>query len=590
MAPRSAVRSAPTRPPRSKPNRRRGGASRGASSRASGPCAASGWRCRSSPVPVLGILALMTVYYDEIFHVGEQGRGLIAPIDRRRPRRDPARWRARQPPAREEARSRDHLRGQPRRRSRDRLLVIATSPWLAVAIAASATSSFVLPILPPAAGDDRPCHPATRPRLLGRRRLFIAPGLLVPPLAGTIGDHVGLRWGILVMVGVFAIGSIILGSAGLSVEADIRRRRRPLGAAEPGRARRRSRQAARVPRRRRALRPGAGAVQRRLRRRRGRDRRPARHQRRRQVDAAARHRRVAPPSNGAIFFDGEDITFLPPDHVERGIVTVPGGKGVFPTLTVAENLRLAAWPYRDDPDHVRDATERVLTFFPRLRERSMSRPGNLSGGEQQMLTLGQAFIAKPEAADDRRVVARPGARGRRAAARDRARHPRPRHHDHPRRAVGQRRPHRRPPRRVHGEGRGPLLRARPPSCSSAPTSCARCSSPVPAPGPVCGSSASGRRGRPSQSRCSPSPASAAPSAASPRSTTSTSRCARARSSASSARTAPARPRCSTSSPASSRPTPARSRCSATTSPTWAPTSGPSSACSARSRTPACSPR
>jgi branched-chain amino acid transport system ATP-binding protein len=102
------------------------------------------------------------------------------------------------------------------------------------------------------------------------------------------------------------------------------------------------------------------------------------------------------PSNGAIFCDGEDITYLPAnEHAERGIVMVNGGRGVFPTLTVAENLRLAGWMYRNDDAYVREATGRVLDFFPILRTRIDEAAGNLSGGEQQMLTLSQAFLARP---------------------------------------------------------------------------------------------------------------------------------------------------------------------------------------------------
>jgi branched-chain amino acid transport system ATP-binding protein len=99
---------------------------------------------------------------------------------------------------------------------------------------------------------------------------------------------------------------------------------------------------------------------------------------------------------GAIIFDGADMTYAPPnDVVAHGIVQVPGGKGIFPGLSVAENLRIAGWIYRRDDDYVRDATRRVLEYFPVLRERWDQAAGNLSGGEQQMLTLGMAFIAKP---------------------------------------------------------------------------------------------------------------------------------------------------------------------------------------------------
>ena len=102
------------------------------------------------------------------------------------------------------------------------------------------------------------------------------------------------------------------------------------------------------------------------------------------------------PSHGSVVLDGHDITGQrPTETVAEGVVFMPGGKGVFPTLTVAENLQLAAWMYKDDPEYVAEVTEQVLGFFPVLRERLDQKAGNLSGGEQQMLTLGQAFILKP---------------------------------------------------------------------------------------------------------------------------------------------------------------------------------------------------
>ncbi|MFP5326616.1 MAG: ATP-binding cassette domain-containing protein, partial [Acidimicrobiia bacterium] len=103
------------------------------------------------------------------------------------------------------------------------------------------------------------------------------------------------------------------------------------------------------------------------------------------------------PIGGAIFFDGRDITHA--DGVQTtslGVIQVPGGKAVFPTLTVAEHLRAAGWLYKDDQEYVKQATEEVLETFPRLRERIDQMAGNLSGGEQQMLALGMAFIAKPK--------------------------------------------------------------------------------------------------------------------------------------------------------------------------------------------------
>ncbi len=73
----------------------------------------------------------------------------------------------------------------------------------------------------------------------------------------------------------------------------------------------------------------------------------------------------------------------------------PGGAGVFPSLTVRENLQLAGWLHRKDKAHTRAATEKVLEIFPILRERLDGLGGNLSGGQQQMLTLGMAFIEQP---------------------------------------------------------------------------------------------------------------------------------------------------------------------------------------------------
>jgi ABC-type branched-subunit amino acid transport system ATPase component/branched-subunit amino acid ABC-type transport system permease component len=103
------------------------------------------------------------------------------------------------------------------------------------------------------------------------------------------------------------------------------------------------------------------------------------------------------PTGGTITYDGTNITkFDANATVAAGVVMVPGGKGVFPTLTVQENLDLAAWLFRKDPEHVQRATEQVLDYFPVLRDRWEQKAGNLSGGEQQMLTLGQAFIAQPK--------------------------------------------------------------------------------------------------------------------------------------------------------------------------------------------------
>ena len=106
---------------------------------------------------------------------------------------------------------------------------------------------------------------------------------------------------------------------------------------------------------------------------------------------------IVDPIGGAIFFDGRDITHTDGAQTTAlGVIQVPGGKAVFPTLSVAEHLRAAGWLYRADPAHLEAATREVLDIFPRLEERIDQLAGNLSGGEQQMLALGMAFIAKPK--------------------------------------------------------------------------------------------------------------------------------------------------------------------------------------------------
>ena len=101
-------------------------------------------------------------------------------------------------------------------------------------------------------------------------------------------------------------------------------------------------------------------------------------------------------ANGAVYFDGLEITHAPAhENALRGIVMMPGGRAVFPSLTVDQNLQTATWTYRDDTELVKAKIDQVLEFFPRLRERLEQPAGKLSGGEQQMVALGQAFLMKP---------------------------------------------------------------------------------------------------------------------------------------------------------------------------------------------------
>ncbi|MGH9036446.1 MAG: ABC transporter ATP-binding protein [Acidimicrobiia bacterium] len=102
------------------------------------------------------------------------------------------------------------------------------------------------------------------------------------------------------------------------------------------------------------------------------------------------------PSAGTVTLDGEPVGGLAPERVvERGLVHVAEGRRVFPSLTVAENLRLGAYARRLPKDRLASELDRVTGLFPRLAERSSQPAGRLSGGEQQMLVLARALLAEP---------------------------------------------------------------------------------------------------------------------------------------------------------------------------------------------------
>lgn len=105
---------------------------------------------------------------------------------------------------------------------------------------------------------------------------------------------------------------------------------------------------------------------------------------------------LVPKTAGQVQFDGQDITRLPPHRiVSAGVVQVAEGRATLTTLTVLENLELGAYTRRDSAADKAHDLERVFTMFPRLKERATGLAGNLSGGEQQMLAIGRALMAKP---------------------------------------------------------------------------------------------------------------------------------------------------------------------------------------------------
>jgi branched-chain amino acid transport system ATP-binding protein len=105
---------------------------------------------------------------------------------------------------------------------------------------------------------------------------------------------------------------------------------------------------------------------------------------------------IEPARHGKITFEGRDITHMEPDKiVHLGIIQVPEGRRIFPYLTVTENLDMGAF-LRNDKEEIKRDIEYVFDLFPLLKERRNQPGGTLSGGEQQMLAISRAIMAKPK--------------------------------------------------------------------------------------------------------------------------------------------------------------------------------------------------
>jgi len=105
---------------------------------------------------------------------------------------------------------------------------------------------------------------------------------------------------------------------------------------------------------------------------------------------------LRPVAQGAIKFNGEDITKLRADlRVVRGVSQSPEGRGIFPGMTVRENLEMGAYTRRNRAE-INEDLDRAFSLFPRLKEREKQVGGTMSGGEQQMLAVGRALMSRPK--------------------------------------------------------------------------------------------------------------------------------------------------------------------------------------------------
>ncbi len=105
---------------------------------------------------------------------------------------------------------------------------------------------------------------------------------------------------------------------------------------------------------------------------------------------------TVPPDKGRIVFDGKDITSLKPNDIVRlGVSLSMEGRGIFPRLTVEENLKIGAYT-RKDKKEIQTTMEEMYQLFPRLLQRKKQLAGTMSGGEQQMLAIARALMSKPK--------------------------------------------------------------------------------------------------------------------------------------------------------------------------------------------------
>ena len=281
------------------------------------------------------------------------------------------------------------------------LVVFALAPNLALAMAAHMVINATLAILAPGilATLSLAIPPRVRSMGFSVASLWVLPGLLILPIVGAIGDHLGLRTGMLLLIPAFLIGGLVLATTARVITNDI---------ADVWRA---------------------AAARSEVAYERGKGRSPLLLVRGLDVaygpvkvlfgvdfeveegacvallgtNGAGKSTLlkaicgVVEADRGAVMFDGRETTHAPANEIAaHGIALVPGGQGVFPSLTVEDNLRTASWLRRRDRAAAEAGIERVCELFPVLAERWQDAAGDLSGGQQQMLALGMAFLSTPK--------------------------------------------------------------------------------------------------------------------------------------------------------------------------------------------------
>jgi ABC-type branched-subunit amino acid transport system ATPase component/predicted MFS family arabinose efflux permease len=277
----------------------------------------------------------------------------------------------------------------------------AFAPNVYIAVALNCVISASLAIIGPGvlAALSLAIPPRARATGFAIGSLWVIPGLFVLPVIGWIADNWSIEIGMLVMIPMFIIGSLMLRSVADVIDADIAQVWQSAAARSEVLYDRRQGHTSLL------LLKGVEA---------GYDNRTVLHGIDLRLDegevvallgtnGAGKSTLlksisgIVEADRGAIVLDGRDITHAPPNEIAAlGIVQMPGGQGVFGSLTVKENLELAGWTNRRDPAGVEAATAEVLAMFPVLADRLDSPAANMSGGQQQMLALAMSFVMRPK--------------------------------------------------------------------------------------------------------------------------------------------------------------------------------------------------
>ena len=278
--------------------------------------------------------------------------------------------------------------------------VFALAPWLWLTIVANMAITATLAVVGPGvfAALSLGIPPRARSMGFSLGAIWVIPGLIVLPIVGAVSDNIGIRPGMLIMTPVFVAGGIVLAGSRRALNADIIQVWTMAAARSEVLNERRHGRVKLVLCR--GLQVFYGNVQVLF-----------------DVDFEIDEGEivallgtngagkstllkaicgVVEADKGAVIFDGRDITHAPPNEIAAlGVGLVPGDHRVFPSLTVRENLRVAGWLERRNTGGAAARVAQVLDQLPVLRAHLDEPAGNLSGGQQQMLALGMAFLGRP---------------------------------------------------------------------------------------------------------------------------------------------------------------------------------------------------